>query len=233
MKPDLRVHEPEPMSQAPQMPEAEPAGTVADAPKGNWVDRFAPVATRPYLRLSRADRPIGTWLLLIPCLWAIALAGGVSGVSGLGPLAGRFLRGRGLPDAGRGLHLERHHGPGYRRRGGAHAQPPDPFGAGHAAGCAGLDGGAGAGRGGNPLHLQLAGGGAGCRLAGAGCDLSLCQAVHLVAAGFPGAGVQLGRSAGLGSPCGRGAGGRRPPLCRRDCLDPLLRHHLRPSGRRG
>ena len=47
---------------------------VSDAPRGNWVDRFAPPATRPFLRLSRADRPIGTWLLLIPCLWGIALA---------------------------------------------------------------------------------------------------------------------------------------------------------------
>lgn len=53
------------------MPEA---ATVADAPNGNWVDSFAPLATRPYLRLSRADRPIGTWLLLIPCFWGIALA---------------------------------------------------------------------------------------------------------------------------------------------------------------
>ena len=42
---------------------------VADAPPGNWVDRFAPAIIRPYLRLSRADRPIGTWLLLIPCFW--------------------------------------------------------------------------------------------------------------------------------------------------------------------
>ena len=67
------------MSQPPQIPEAVETGTVADAPKGNWVDLYAPPATRPYLRLSRADRPIGTWLLLIPCLWAIALAGGVSG----------------------------------------------------------------------------------------------------------------------------------------------------------
>jgi 4-hydroxybenzoate polyprenyltransferase len=49
-------------------------GRVADAPRGNWVDRFAPPATRPYLRLSRADRPIGTWLLLIPCWWGLALA---------------------------------------------------------------------------------------------------------------------------------------------------------------
>ena len=54
-----------------QMPEA---ASVADAPAGNWVDRFAPRATRPYLRLSRADRPIGTWLLLIPCFWGLALA---------------------------------------------------------------------------------------------------------------------------------------------------------------
>ena len=51
-----------------------PEAVVADAPKGNWVDRFAPPRTRPYLRLSRADRPIGTWLLLIPCFWGIALA---------------------------------------------------------------------------------------------------------------------------------------------------------------
>ena len=51
-----------------------PDATVADAAPGNWVDRYAPASWRPYLRLSRADRPVGTWLLLIPCLWAIALA---------------------------------------------------------------------------------------------------------------------------------------------------------------
>ncbi len=49
-------------------------GRVADATKQNWVDRFAPTASRPYLRLSRADRPAGTWLLLIPCWWGLALA---------------------------------------------------------------------------------------------------------------------------------------------------------------
>jgi len=52
----------------------EPAGTVADAVRGNWVDRLAPPPTRPFLRLSRADRPIGTWLLLLPCWWGLALA---------------------------------------------------------------------------------------------------------------------------------------------------------------
>lgn len=60
------------MSDQSQTPEVE--RTVSDAPPGNWVDRYAPAVTRPYLRLSRADRPIGTWLLLIPCLWGIALA---------------------------------------------------------------------------------------------------------------------------------------------------------------
>jgi 4-hydroxybenzoate polyprenyltransferase len=49
-------------------------GQVADALQDNWVDRFAPARTRPFLRLSRADRPIGTWLLWLPCLWGIGLA---------------------------------------------------------------------------------------------------------------------------------------------------------------
>jgi 4-hydroxybenzoate polyprenyltransferase len=47
---------------------------VADAPPDNWVDRYAPAWAVPYLRLSRADRPVGTWLLLIPCWWGLALA---------------------------------------------------------------------------------------------------------------------------------------------------------------
>ncbi|MGP0091294.1 MAG: 4-hydroxybenzoate octaprenyltransferase [Xanthobacteraceae bacterium] len=51
----------------------EVAGRVADA-TGNWVDRLAPIGARPYLRLARLDRPIGSWLLLIPCWWSAALA---------------------------------------------------------------------------------------------------------------------------------------------------------------
>ncbi len=64
------------MTEAPQTPAApfSAAGGVADAPLGNWVDRFAPAVTRPYLRLSRADRPIGTWLLFLPCAWGVLLA---------------------------------------------------------------------------------------------------------------------------------------------------------------
>ncbi|MCL4117375.1 UNVERIFIED_CONTAM: hypothetical protein GTU68_058686 [Idotea baltica] len=50
------------------------AGRVADATDNNWVDRYAPIPTRPYLRLSRADRPAGTWLLLLPCWWGYLLA---------------------------------------------------------------------------------------------------------------------------------------------------------------
>jgi 4-hydroxybenzoate polyprenyltransferase len=48
-------------------------GRVADS-TGNWVDNLAPAWTRPYLRLARLDRPIGSWLLLIPCWWSTALA---------------------------------------------------------------------------------------------------------------------------------------------------------------
>ncbi|MCX7312251.1 MAG: 4-hydroxybenzoate octaprenyltransferase [Alphaproteobacteria bacterium] len=49
------------------------AGRVADA-TGNWVDTAAPGWARPYLRLTRLDRPIGWWLLLLPCWWSSALA---------------------------------------------------------------------------------------------------------------------------------------------------------------
>jgi len=49
------------------------AGPVADA-TGNWVDTIAPAWSRPYLRLARLDRPIGSWLLLLPCWWSAALA---------------------------------------------------------------------------------------------------------------------------------------------------------------
>jgi len=59
------------------------AARVADA-TGNWVDTRAPQWSRPYLRLARLDRPIGSWLLLMPCWWSAALAAGV--VSNIGQL---------------------------------------------------------------------------------------------------------------------------------------------------
>jgi 4-hydroxybenzoate polyprenyltransferase len=52
---------------------SEAIGRVADS-TGNWVDRWAPAWGRPYLRLARLDRPIGSWLLLIPCWWSAGLA---------------------------------------------------------------------------------------------------------------------------------------------------------------
>lgn len=54
---------------------APPAGEpVPDAVAGHWVDRHAPASWRPYLRLARIERPIGWWLLLLPCWWSAALA---------------------------------------------------------------------------------------------------------------------------------------------------------------
>jgi 4-hydroxybenzoate polyprenyltransferase len=53
------------------------AARVSDA-TDNWVDTYAPLWSRPYLRLSRLDRPIGSWLLLMPCWWSAALAAGIA-----------------------------------------------------------------------------------------------------------------------------------------------------------
>jgi 4-hydroxybenzoate polyprenyltransferase len=44
-----------------------------DAPPQSWVDIYVPLRWRPYLRLARADRPIGTWLLFWPCAFAALL----------------------------------------------------------------------------------------------------------------------------------------------------------------
>jgi 4-hydroxybenzoate polyprenyltransferase len=55
------------------MTDASPT-SASDIPKGGWMDRYAPASARPYLRLARLDRPIGTWLLLFPCWWGIAMA---------------------------------------------------------------------------------------------------------------------------------------------------------------
>jgi 4-hydroxybenzoate polyprenyltransferase len=60
------------------------AGRVADA-TGNWVDSSAPPWARPYLRLTRLDRPIGWWLLLLPCWWSSALAAVADGAWGPDP----------------------------------------------------------------------------------------------------------------------------------------------------
>jgi 4-hydroxybenzoate polyprenyltransferase len=61
------------------------AARVADA-TGNWVDTRAPQWSRPYLRLARFDRPIGSWLLLMPCWWSAALAAGLAHTAAQLPL---------------------------------------------------------------------------------------------------------------------------------------------------
>ena len=46
----------------------------SDIHHGDWVERWLPRWAEPYARLARWDRPIGTWLLLFPGWWGIALA---------------------------------------------------------------------------------------------------------------------------------------------------------------
>ena len=65
-----------------------PPGTPAlpDAVRGHWANRLAPAGLRPYLRLARIERPIGWWLLLLPCWWSAALAAIAGGLSWPDPL---------------------------------------------------------------------------------------------------------------------------------------------------
>ena len=51
---------------------------IADAVKASWVENL-PVRLIPYAQLMRLDRPIGWWLLLLPCWWGLALAQIVAG----------------------------------------------------------------------------------------------------------------------------------------------------------
>lgn len=62
------------MTETTGLSEPGAVGALPDARRGNWVDRHAPKPARPYLKLARLDRPIGSWLLLLPCWWAIGLA---------------------------------------------------------------------------------------------------------------------------------------------------------------
>jgi 4-hydroxybenzoate polyprenyltransferase len=55
------------------------AAHLPDATPDNWVDRFVPPRVRPWLKLARFDRPIGTWLLMLPGWQAVALAGAEKG----------------------------------------------------------------------------------------------------------------------------------------------------------
>jgi len=52
---------------------------LPDAAPTNWVDRFAPAASRPWLKLGRFDRPAGIWLLMLPGWQGAALAAAEAG----------------------------------------------------------------------------------------------------------------------------------------------------------
>jgi 4-hydroxybenzoate polyprenyltransferase len=52
---------------------------LPDAVRGHWADRLTPEGLRPYFRLARIERPIGWWLLLLPCWWSAGLAAVTAG----------------------------------------------------------------------------------------------------------------------------------------------------------
>lgn len=49
------------------------SGSVADASRDNWVDRYAPAWLKPYARLARWDRPVPLLLLFWPCAMGVGL----------------------------------------------------------------------------------------------------------------------------------------------------------------
>jgi 4-hydroxybenzoate polyprenyltransferase len=48
--------------------------SATDIPQKSWINDCAHKNIQPYLRLVRADRPIGIWLLVLPCWWSVSLA---------------------------------------------------------------------------------------------------------------------------------------------------------------
>jgi 4-hydroxybenzoate polyprenyltransferase len=54
---------------------------LPDSVAGQFVFRFAPKSWRPFVQLARIDRPIGWWLLLLPCWQSSALASVSGGVA--------------------------------------------------------------------------------------------------------------------------------------------------------
>jgi 4-hydroxybenzoate polyprenyltransferase len=62
-----------------ELPTPTPTAVLPDADRNNWVDRHAPAAWRPWLKLGRFDRPAGTWLLMLPGWQGAALASAMHG----------------------------------------------------------------------------------------------------------------------------------------------------------
>ena len=64
----------------------QPSAIVPDS-EHTGLMRVIPAGLRDYVALARLDRPIGWWLLFWPCVWGVALAGGLATSAGLGGLA--------------------------------------------------------------------------------------------------------------------------------------------------
>ena len=61
-------------------PDQSPSGhALPDTAPRDIFLRFAPEQAIPFIQLARLDRPIGWWLLLLPCWWSAALAGLAAG----------------------------------------------------------------------------------------------------------------------------------------------------------
>ena len=58
----------DPSSQPPE------AASPADAQMAGLIFRVLPARFVGYAQLARLDRPIGTWLLFLPCFWGLAMA---------------------------------------------------------------------------------------------------------------------------------------------------------------
>jgi 4-hydroxybenzoate polyprenyltransferase len=77
------------------------ASPLPDAMPTNWVDRFAPAALRPWLKLGRFDRPTPVWLLILPSWQGIVLAAALEhrlpdlGLMGLMVVGGLLMRAAG------------------------------------------------------------------------------------------------------------------------------------------
>ena len=77
-----------------------PASGFTDINRRHWSLRYLPPWAQPFGRLARWDRPIGTWLLLFPCWWSLALAaapqwGRLAGWMALFALGALAMRGAG------------------------------------------------------------------------------------------------------------------------------------------
>ena len=60
-----------------------PRTTIPTLPTPSWIDKYVPQPARPFLKLARMDKPIGTWLLMWPCWWSVAMAMPAASAAGL------------------------------------------------------------------------------------------------------------------------------------------------------